>query len=228
MLMINKEIKNKLFEFRDIKYRDFQSRLIPTVPKEKVVGVRTPQLRKYAKELSNKKEIDDFLKTLPHEYFEENQIHAFLISEVKEPGLCIKMLNIFLPYVDNWATCDQMSPKVLKKHHEKLFIEIIKWLESSHTYTVRFGIKMLMDHFLDEDFDPKHLEMVEKVRMDEYYVNMMRAWYFATALAKQYQITLPYVEKRKLDEWTHKKTIQKAIESFRLTPEKKEYLKEFR
>lgn len=219
------EIRNKLFELQDIKYRDFQSGLIPTAEKEMFIGVRTPDLRKYAKELAKKEGIDEFLSDLPHKYFDENQLQAFIISEIKDYDKCVKELNNFLPFVDNWATCDQMSPKVFKKHKGELLKEISKWLKSDKTYTIRFAIGMLMQHFLDEDFDEKYLEEVSEIRSDEYYINMMIAWYFATALAKQYDATIPYIQEKRLDAWTHNKTIQKAVESYRITPETKEYLR---
>lgn len=219
------EIRNKLFELQDIKYRDFQSGLIPTAEQGMFIGVRTPELRKYAKELAKKEGIDEFLSDLPHKYFDENQLQAFIISEIKDYDKCVKELNNFLPFVDNWATCDQMSPKVFKKHKGELLKEISKWLKSDKTYTIRFAIGMLMQHFLDEGFDEKYLEEVSKIRSDEYYINMMIAWYFATALAKQYDATIPYIQEKRLDAWTHNKTIQKAVESYRITPETKEYLR---
>jgi 3-methyladenine DNA glycosylase AlkD len=224
-IMMIEEIRTRLFELQDIKYRDFQSGLIPTAEKEMFIGVRTPDLRKYAKELAKTEGIDEFLSDLPHKYFDENQLQAFIISEIKDYDKCVKELNNFLPFVDNWATCDQMSPKVFKKHKNELLKEIPKWLKSDKTYTIRFAIGMLMQHFLDEDFDEKYLEEVSKIRSDEYYINMMIAWYFATALAKQYESTILYIQNRRLDVWTHNKTIQKAIESYRITDEAKEYLR---
>ena len=190
-----------------------------------MIGVRTPELRKYAKELLKREDIGEFLEILPHEYFDENQLHAFIISGIKDYDKCMKEVDKFLPYVDNWATCDQLSPKVFKKHRPELLKQIKKWIKSKETYTVRFAIGMLMEHFLDEDFDIKYPEMVSKLRSDEYYINMMIAWYFATALAKQYDAILPFIEKKKLDKWTHNKAIQKSVESNRITPEQKEYLK---
>ncbi len=223
--MINDEIQNGLFERQDIKYRDFQAGLIPGKSADYMIGVRTPELRKYAKELSKNPEIEDFLLSLPHQYFDENQLHAFIISGMKDYDKCMEELERFLPYVDNWATCDQMSPKIFKKYRKQLFSRIEDWIKSDKTYTVRFAVGMLMEHFLDEDFDPQYLTMVSKLRSDEYYINMMIAWYFATALAKQYDATILYLEKKKLDVWTHNKTIQKAIESYRITPEQKDYLR---
>ena len=223
--MINDEIREGLFARQDIKYRDFQVGLIPGKTVDSMIGVRTPELRKYAKELLKNPEIGDFLSALPHQYFDEDQLHAFIISGMKDYDKCMEELERFLPYVDNWATCDQMSPKIFKKYRQQLFSRIEEWIKSDRTYTVRFAVGMLMEHFLDEDFDPKYPEMVAKLRSEEYYINMMIAWYFATALAKQYDTVIPYIEKKKLDVWTHNKTIQKAIESYRITPEQKEYLR---
>ncbi|MCR5800728.1 MAG: DNA alkylation repair protein [Lachnospiraceae bacterium] len=223
--MITEEIKKKLQELQDKQYRDFQAKLIPTVDPGRVIGVRTPELRKYAKELVKRPDIGGFLSDLPHKYFDEDQLHAFIVSEMKDYEACIEEISIFLPYVNNWATCDQMSPKVFKKHKKELLVEIKRWLSSEETYTVRFAIGMLMEHFLDDDFDPAYPKMVAKIRSDEYYINMMTAWYFATALAKQYDAVIPFIEGKKLDTWTHNKAIRKSIESNRISPERKEYLK---
>ena len=220
-----KEIVDALFKMQDKEYRDFQTKLIPTASLDTFIGIRTPDLRKYAKELVKEKKYSKFLEELPHKYFDENQLHAFIISEIKDYDECIKSVNAFLPYVNNWATCDQMSPKIFKKHHDELLVEIKKWIKSKETFTIRFGTGMLMEHFLDDDFKPEYLEWISKIRSEEYYVNMMTAWYFATALAKQYKETIPYIEKNKLDKWTHNKTIQKSIESYRITEEQKKYLK---
>ncbi|MBR2779356.1 MAG: DNA alkylation repair protein [Firmicutes bacterium] len=222
---MNEEIRKELFRLQDTKYRDFQGKMIPTVPPDTIIGVRTPALRKYAKQLSKTDAAKEFLQALPHAYFDENQLHAFIISEMKDYGTCIAEVDRFLPYVDNWATCDQMSPKIFKKHKEDLLQNIRKWIASEKTYTVRFAIGMLMEHFLDEDFSGEYPEMAAAVRSDEYYINMMTAWYFATALAKQYDAVLPYLENRKLDPWTHNRTIQKAVESRRITAEQKAFLK---
>ncbi len=219
------EIKDELFSQQDTVYRDFQAKLIPTIDKETVIGVRTPALRKMAKQLAKREDMDTFLKTLPHKYFEENQLHAFIIAERKDFTQCMGELCAFLPYVDNWATCDQMSPKVFKKHRQELLPYIREWIASDQTYTVRFGVGMLMAHFLDEDFDRTYPEMISKIRSEEYYVNMMIAWYFATALAKHYEAILPYIEEKRLETWTHNKAIQKAVESYRITPEQKGYLR---
>lgn len=223
--MITEEIREELYRLQDSKYREFQSKLIPTVTPDSVIGVRTPALRKYAKELAKREEIGEFLSDLPHQYFDENQLHAFIISQLKDFGRCMEYVRAFLPYVDNWATCDQLSPKVFGKNKGDLLKQIREWIGSGDTYTVRFGIGMLMQYFLDEDFDPEYPELVAQVRSEEYYVNMMKAWYFATALAKQYETVLPFIEERRLDDWTHRKSIQKAVESYRITEEQKKYLK---
>lgn len=226
--MIGEEIRAELYTLRDEKYRDFQRKLIPTVRPETVIGVRTPALRAYAKELLKRPDIGEFLSALPHESFDENQLHAFLLSEIKDFDRCAAGVERFLPFVDNWATCDQLSPKVFGKHHAELLPLVKAWIASGETYTVRFGIGMLMAHFLDADFDPRYPEWVAALRSEEYYVNMMRAWFFATALAKQYGAVLPYLEQRRLDVWTHNKTIQKAVESYRISDEQKTYLKTLR
>ena len=218
-------IRERLFELQDEKYRDFQQGLIPSVEQKEFIGIRTPALRKLAKELYKAGDLDEFFQDLPHKYFDENQLHAFAISEIKDFDECMKALEEFLPFVDNWATSDQMSPKVFKKNKEELFSHIKKWLGSDHTYTVRFGIGMLMQHFLDEDFDLSYPEMVAEIRSDEYYINMMIAWYFATALAKQYERILPFIEEKRLSPWTHNKAIQKSVESYRITDEQKTYLR---
>ena len=218
-------IRLRLFELQDIPYRDFQAKLIPNIPPETMIGVRTPALRDLAKELVRSNSIGSFLRELPHAYFDENQLHAFIISELKDFDTCLEEVERFLPQIDNWATCDQLSPKVFRKHKSALLPCIDQWLASGETYTVRFAIGMLMEHFLDDAFDPAYPEKVAAVRSEEYYINMMIAWYFATALAKQYDAVLPYIEKQRLSPWTHNKAIQKAVESRRITPEQKEYLK---
>ncbi|MCD8149232.1 MAG: DNA alkylation repair protein [Clostridiales bacterium] len=218
-------IQEQLFSLQDTQYRDFQTKLMPTVSPDTVIGVRTPALRVLAKKLAKTEEAQGFLKETPHAYFEENQLHAFLIAGEKDFGICMEELEQFLPYIDNWATCDQLSPGVFRKHREELFPYIDRWISSGHTYTVRFAIGMLMQHYLDEAFEASYAEWVAAVRSEEYYVNMMIAWYFATALAKQYEAVLPFIEEGKLERWTHNKTIQKAVESYRITPEQKAYLK---
>ena len=224
-MTIQEEIRNGLFDLQDSQYRDFQAKLIPSASADKMIGVRTPVLRKLAKDPAKRKDIGGFLNDLPHRYFDENQLHAFIISQLKDYEQCMDEVIRFLPYIDNWATCDQLSPKIFRKHRPKLIDQIRKWIISDRTYTIRFGIGMLMEHFLDEDYDPAYPEMVACIRSDEYYVNMMIAWYFATALAKQYDSILPFIKNRRLDPWTHNKTIQKARESYRISPEQKEYLK---
>lgn len=224
MAMIQ-EIQEYLLEYRDLPYGEFQSRSVPSVSQDMFIGVRTPILRAYAKELARREDIGEFLACLPHASFEENQLHAFVIALDKDYEHCIAEVDKFLPYVDNWATCDQMSPKVFKKHLPELFDEIVKWIGSDHTYTIRFGIKMLMEHYLEDAFDDKYPAMVAGVVSEEYYVNMMIAWYFATALAKQYEAVLPYMTEQRMGKWVHNKAIQKAIESYRITPEQKEYLR---
>ena len=222
---MDKKLINRLFEMHDLKYRDFSHSLMPTVDKEKVIGVRAPALRKLAKELSKDERSKNFMSSLPHVYYEENNLHAFLIEQIKDFDTAISEIDRFLPYVDNWATCDCMSPKAFKKDLDRLLTKIDQWLSSSHTYTVRYGICTLMRYYLDSRFSPDFLKKVAEIRSDEYYVKMMIAWYFATALAKQYDATLPYISEKKLDKWTHNKAIQKAIESYRVTDEHKAYLK---
>ena len=219
------KIQQELFALQDTAYCDFQSKLIPNVNPETVIGVRTPELRAFAKALVKKGEEVEFLGALPHQYFDENQLHAFILSEIKDYDRCMQETERFLPFIDNWATCDQLSPKVFKKHRQKLLPHIEKWIASEEVYTVRFAIGALMRYFLDDDFDLAYPELVAAVRSEEYYVNMMIAWYFATALAKQYESILPYFETQRLDDWTHNKAIQKAVESRRITMQQKEYLK---
>jgi len=223
--MITGEIRKELKKLQDKGYREMQVTIIPTLEADSIIGVRTPALRQLAKKFAKREDISVFLSDLPHKFFEENQLHAFILSGMKDAESCIRLVDEFLPYVDNWATCDQMSPKVFKKHKQLLLEYVDKWIRSEHTYVKRFAIGMLMEHFLDEDFKTSYLTKVSKIRSEEYYVNMMIAWYFATALAKQYEDTLPFIEKQKLDKWTHNKSIQKAVESYRITPEQKEYLK---
>lgn len=220
-----KIIQTQLWAMQDLKYRDFQCKLMPTVTPNTVIGVRTPELRKYAKELAKKPEANQFLKILPHKYYEENNLHGFLIETIKDYDRVIAELDAFLPYVDNWATCDLMRPRVLKKHLNELLIKIQEWIREEHTYTIRFGIEMLMSFYLDEQFRPEYLGLVADIRSEEYYVNMMIAWYFATALAKQYDAVLPYIERHRLDQWTHNKAIRKALESYRISNEQKAYLR---
>lgn len=219
------DLHKKLYSLQDMKYRDMQIRIIPTINPESVIGVRTPELKRMATDILKAGDYQEFLNELPHKYFEENQLQAFIISGIKDLSECMEELEKFLPYVDNWATCDQMSPRIFRKHRKELLTRIKKWIKSEKTYTVRFGVGMLMEHFLDEEFDPEYPAMVAEIRSEEYYVNMMIAWYFATALAKQYESVLPYMEQKRLDDWTHNKAIQKSVESRRITEEQKIYLK---
>ena len=218
-------LQARLFSMQDEAYRDFQCKLMPTVPPETVIGVRTPALRDLAKELSGTPEAEAFLSELPHRYYEENNLHGFLLCRIKDFDACLAAVERFLPYVDNWATCDTLSPKAFARKPEALLEPIRRWLASAHVYTCRFGIGCLMRWFLDERFSPEYPATVAAIRSEEYYVNMMIAWYFATALAKQYDAALPYLEQRRLDPWVHNKTIQKACESFRVPQERKRYLK---
>ncbi|MDD3218996.1 MAG: DNA alkylation repair protein [Lachnospiraceae bacterium] len=222
---LEQKVQKRLFEFQDKKYKDFHCRLMPTVDPDTVIGVRTPQLRKFAKEFAKTPEAAEFLEILPHQYYEENNLHGFLIEAMKDYDICIAALNRFLPYVNNWATCDLMSPKIFKKHLPEFLEQIKIWIQSDWTYTIRFGIEMLMTFYLDDTFCQEYLDWVASVKSEEYYVNMMIAWYFATALAKQYEAALPYIEKHCLEKEPHNKTIQKAVESYRITAEQKAYLK---
>ena len=221
-------LQDQLFALQDKAYADFQSKLLPTVSHETVIGVRTPDLRKMAKQICKTPVVQEFMQALPHRYFDENQLHAFILSEEKDFDTCIAELEQFLPYVDNWATCDQLSPRCFKKHTTELLSYIRKWMKSTHTYTKRFGMGMLMRYYLDGEFKPEFLEWVASIKSDEYYIRMMQAWFFATALAKQWDATLPYIEQHRLHPWTHNKAIQKAIESYRITDEQKALLRTFR
>ena len=221
-------IRERLFSHQDLKYRDFHSALMPTVDKDLVIGVRTPELRKLAQKLAKDPEITVFLADLPHKYYEENNLHGMIIEMEKDFVKCMDMLEDFLPYIDNWATCDLISPKIFRKYTAQLLEKIKVWIQSDHTYTCRFAMKMLMTWYLDEEFSLEYPEMVAAVDSEEYYVNMMRAWYFATALAKQYESVVPFIENKRLDDWTHNKTIQKSVESFRIIPQQKAYLKTFK
>ena len=218
-------LEEKLLSLKDDEYKEFQSKLVPNINADTIIGIRTPALRNLAKEIFNSDYKDEFLNDLPHKYYEENLIHFFVISLIKDYDLCIKEVNKFLPYVDCWPVSDQATPKSFKKNHDKLLIEIKKWISSEHIYTARFGIRILMNEFLNDDFKEEYLELVANKKGDDYYLKMMVAWYFATALCKQYDASIKYIENHKLDDWTHKKTIQKAIESFRVSDEHKEYLK---
>lgn len=218
-------IINDLNNLKDPKYAEFQSKLTPNIKKELFIGVRVPILRTYAKKIKDSKEANDFLSNIPHKYYDENMLHSLLLNEIKDYNLEISYLEKFLPYIDNWAVCDILSPKIFKKNKDKLIIDIKRWINSKNTYTVRFAIEMLMSHYLDDDFNKDYLYLVANIRSDEYYINMMIAWYFATSLAKKWESALSVLENNLLDEWTHNKTIQKAVESYRITPEQKTYLK---
>lgn len=222
------ELTKKLFELQDTNYADFQYKLTPTAKREEIIGVRVPNVRKLAGEYKNKEEAKIFLDTLPHNYYDEYMLHGLLISEIKDYETCIEKLDSFLPYVDNWAVCDICSPKCFKKNKEKLINKIPEWINNKHTYVCRFGIQMLMSHYLDNDFKKEYLELPSKIISNEYYVNMMIAWFFATSLTKQWDTTINYITEYKLPKWVHNKTIQKACESLRITNEQKEYLKTFK
>ena len=218
-------VLKSLKENEDKAFKEFQSKLVPNIDPATIIGVRTPQMKQIAKQYSGTKEGEDFLKKLPHKYYEENMIHIFMVSMIKDFDKCTEEIERFLPYVDCWPVCDQSSPKVYKKNHEKLLPFIKKWIASEHVYTSRFGMRMLMNEFLDGDFKKEYLKLVADKKAEDYYLKMMQAWYFATALAKQYDEAVVYIEKRKLDPWVHAKAIQKAIESYRVTDEHKEYLR---
>ena len=222
------EIQKHLFELQDMAYRDFHSRLMPDIDKETVIGIRVPMLRKYAKSIVGTELAEKFIKELPHRYYEENNLHMMLITGIKDYDRCISEIERFLPYIDNWATCDFPAPKCFEDHKEELLPVIKRWIASSETYTIRYGIGMLMRLYLDEDFDPEYVRLVVGVKSDEYYVNMMIAWYMATALAKQWDAVIPFIEEHRMSDWVHRKTIQKAVESYRITDEQKKYLKGYR
>ena len=223
--MKRNEIVAELFRLQDKEYARMQAKIIPTVSPDRIIGVRTPALRDFAKSLKKEQGTGEFLSYLPHQYFDEDQLHAFVISLEKDFDKCIAEVDAFLPFIDNWATCDQLSPKAFKKEPEKLLPYIQIWIKSDKTYTVRFAIGLLMQHFLDDHFDLKYADEVAGIRSEEYYVRMMIAWYFATALAKQYELVLPYLEDKRLDDWVHNKAIRKSIESYRITDEQKSYLR---
>ena len=222
------DVQKRLFEMQDAEYRDFHAKLVPTMEKTKFIGIRTPMLRKFAKKFGKTEESEIFLQVLPHQYYEENNLHGLLIEQIRDYDKCLEELERFLPFIDNWATCDLLALHMMKKHRDVFIREVFRWIESDQPYTIRFGISMLMRHYLDEEFKTEDPEKVAAIRSEEYYVNMIRAWYFATALAKQYEKVLPFLEKRQMDVWTHNKTIQKAIESYRITSEQKEYLRTLR
>ena len=221
-------VKSKLFEMQDLQYKSFHSKLMPTVNPDKIIGVRVPEIRRFAKEFSKSKEAENFIKNLPHKYYEEDNLHAFLIEQIKDYQRVVYELNRFLPFVDNWATCDGLTPKIFANHTEELVAEIDNWLKSEQIYTFRFEVNMLMKFYLEDNFKEDYLQKVADIKIDEYYVKMVQAWYFATALAKQWNSAALYLTENKLDEWVHNKTIQKAVESYRITPEQKEYLKKLK
>lgn len=218
-------LNEQLFSLRDPDYQKFQAKLIPNINSDSIIGVRTPELRKLAKQIGDR---EGFLKALPHTYFEENQLHAFILNDEKDFEKAIADIEAFLPFIDNWATCDQLRPRVFAKNREALLPYIRRWLDSGHVYTIRFGMEMLMCHYLDDHFDLEYPELVASATHEDYYVRMMAAWYFATALAKQYEAVLPYITEQRLEKWTHNKAIQKAVESFRITQEQKAFLKQYR
>lgn len=221
-------IRQELYALQDLKYRDFNSSLIPNIEKQTIIGVRVPEIRKLAKKLFTEIDCFRYFNILPHGYFEENLLHAFMIEKINDFDICIKAAEDFLPYIDNWAVCDSFFPPVFKKQKEKLLPRIPRLIKSGHTYTVRYAIEILMRLFLDESFKAEYLETVSSVVSEDYYVNMMRAWYFATALAKQYESAIVYIKENRLDDWTHNMTIKKAVESRRINAETKSYLKTFR
>ena len=227
---MQKTIQQQLFELQDLKYRDFHAKLVPGMDVNDIIGVRTPELRKLAKQLAKDERVGDFLAVLPHRYLDEMNLHGFIISELRDYDECLEEIERFLPYVNNWATCDLLSPKAFKqkKNRVRLIEDIKRWMASDEPFTIRFGIEMLMSFYLDEDFKPEYLKWVSEIRHEHYYVKMMVAWYFATALAKQWEATLPYIEGNTMEKWTHNKAIQKAVESYRITPEQKELLKSYR
>ena len=227
---MQKTIQQQLFELQDLKYRDFHAKLVPGMDVNAIIGVRTPELRKLAKQLAKDERVGDFLAVLPHQYLDEMNLHGFIISELKDYDECLKEIDRFLPYVNNWATCDLLSPKAFKqkKNRERLIEDIKRWMASDEPFTIRFGIEMLMSFYLDEDFKPEYLKWVSKIHHEHYYVKMMVAWYFATALAKQWDATLQYIQNMTMEKRNHNEAIQKAVESYRITPEQKELLKSYR
>lgn len=221
-------IQEELFRLADKEYADFQAKLAPTIDRETFIGVRVPELRKFAKVVQKHGECEQFLRTVPHSYYDENMLHSILISGMKKYEECLEMLEIFLPYVDNWAVCDTLRPKIFAKHKDAVLAKIHEWVASDHVYTCRFGIDMLMTYYLDDDFKEEYLAIPAAVTSDEYYVKMMVAWYYATALAKQWDATIVYLTENRLPVWTHNKTIQKAKESNRITPEQKTFLNDLK
>ena len=224
----NEKLRENLFELQDLKYRDFHSKLLPGIDKETIIGIRTPVLRKFAKEFAGTEGAAEFIQDLPHRYYEENNLHMMLITQIKDYEKCLEEINCFLPYIDNWATCDFAEPACFGKHRDELLPQIRQWIASEHTYTIRYGVGMLMRLYLDEAFNEEYLEWAAQIQSVEYYVNMMIAWFFATALAKQWDAAFPYIQENRLSVWVHNKTIQKARESYRITDEQKQILKELK
>lgn len=222
------EIRKTLFELADEDYKSFHAKLIPNVPRERIIGVRTPALRKYAKEIFRGGEYAEFLNELPHKYYEEDNLHAFLVEQINDYNEVVLHLDKFLPFVDNWATCDMTSPACFSKNLDKLYIDACRWIDSKSTYAIRFGVCMLMKYYLDDNFKSEYAEKVAGIKSEEYYIKMVVAWYFASALAVQYESSLPFIEEMRLDKWTHNKAIQKACESYRVSDENKKYLKSLR
>lgn len=223
-----KEVQEQLFALRDLKYRDFHSKLIPNIDKENVIGIRVPILRKFAKQFAKSDKVQEFLNELPHQYYEENNLHMMLIAQIKDYNMCVSETEKFLPYIDNWATCDLPLPKCFDKNKEDIIVRAKNWIATDDTYVKRYGMGVMMRMFLDEDFKEEYIQLVAGVKSEEYYVNMMIAWYMATALAKQWDAAIPYIQEHRLSEWVHRKSIQKAVESYRITPEQKDYLKGLR
>lgn len=221
---ICEEIRNRLFELQDESYRDFHARLIPTTAPDMIIGVRTPALKKLAAEYHKDSRTEDFLRDIPHKYYDETNLHGFIICKIKDYDRCVDELDRLLPFIDNWASCDLLKPVCFKRNKERLMTDIIRWTASNHTFTKRFGLGMLMCHFLDDDFSPEYLELAA-ISSEEYYISMMVAWFFATALTKQYSFALPYIKEHRLDKQTHNRAIQKALESYRIAPEQKSFLR---
>lgn len=221
-------IQQRLFALQDAGYQAFQCRLMPTVPPEKVIGVRIPALRALAKELAGTPEAEDFLARLPHRYYEEDNLHGFLLEQIKDYDTALARVEAFLPWIDNWATCDTTSPKVFARHTDRLLEPVRRWISSDQTYTIRYGLEMLMRYYLDDLFRPEYLEWAAGVESEEYYVQMMVAWFFATALAKQPDAAWPWVARPRLSPWVRAKAVQKALESRRITPEQKQALRALR
>lgn len=224
-MKVEDKVVENLFELQDLDYKNFQKKLMPTISADDIIGIRIPVLRKFAKEFARTKYKEDFLNNLPHKYYDENNLHALLIENIKEYDKCIEKLELFLPYIDNWATCDLLSPKIFKNHPKKVYQKIKIWIKSKNTYTVRFAIVTLLSNYLDDEFKEEMLEIVKGVKSKEYYINMAIAWYFSIALVKQYDSAIKIIEEKSLDKFVHNKSIQKAIESYRIDKKTKDYLR---